>query len=102
MLQPPKKSGKLRPLGLSTWSDKLVAEVVRLLLEAYYDVQFSDHSLGFRPRRGCYTALREVVNLWKGTHWFIEGDISDCFAALTTRSCCQSWRRGSAMAASCG
>src|SRR5436305_4837769 len=78
----PKKNGKLRPLGLPTWSDKLVAEVVRLLLEAYYDVQFSDRSHGFRPGRGCHTALREVVEVWKGTHWFIEGDISDCFGSL--------------------
>jgi len=82
MLQLPKKSGKLRPLGLPTWSDKLVAEVVRLLLEAHYDVQSSDHSHGFRPGRGCHTALSEVVNVWKGTHWFIEGDISDCFGSL--------------------
>jgi retron-type reverse transcriptase len=65
-----------------TWSDKLVAEVVRLLLEAYYDVQFSDRSHGFRPGRGCHTALSEVVEVWKGTHWFIEGDISDCFGSL--------------------
>jgi group II intron reverse transcriptase/maturase len=78
----PKKGGKRRPLGLPTWSDKLVAEVVRLLLEAYYDVQFSDRSHGFRPRRGCHTALDEVVRTWKGTHWFIEGDVSDCFGSL--------------------
>jgi group II intron reverse transcriptase/maturase len=78
----PKKSGKRRPLGLPTWSDKLVAEVVRLLLEAYYDVQFSEHCHGFRPGRGCHTALDEVVRVWKGTHWFIEGDISDCFGSL--------------------
>lgn len=78
----PKKNGKLRPLGLPTWSDKLVAEVVRLLLEAYYEPQFSDRSHGFRPRRGCHTALTEVVEVWKGTHWFIEGDISDCFGSL--------------------
>jgi len=78
----PKKNGKKRPLGLPTWSDKVVAEVVRLLLEAHYDVQFSDHSHGFRPRRGCHTALDEVVRVWKGTHWFIEGDISDCFGSL--------------------
>jgi retron-type reverse transcriptase len=77
-----KGSTKKRPLGLPTWSDKLVAEVVRLLLEAYYDVQFSDRSHGFRPQRGCHTALSEVVDLWKGTHWFIEGDISDCFGSL--------------------
>ena len=78
----PKKSGKLRPLGLPTWSNKLVQEVIRLLLEAYYDVQFSDHSHGFRPHRGCHTALQEVVHVWKGTHWFIEGDISQCFERL--------------------
>lgn len=77
-----KGSKKKRPLGLPTWSDKLVAEVVRLLLEAYYDVQFSDRSHGFRPRRGCHTALREIVDNWQGTHWFIEGDISDCFGSL--------------------
>src|SRR3954451_22360785 len=78
----PKMNGKTRPLGLPTWSDKLVAEVVRLLLEAYYEPQFSEHSHGFRPHRGCHTALREVVDVWKGTHWFIEGDISDCFGSL--------------------
>jgi len=73
-----KNSSKKRPLGLPTWSDKLVAEVVRLLLEAYYEPQFSGRSHGFRPGRGCHTALSEVVDVWKGTHWFIEGDISDC------------------------
>ena len=78
----PTKNGELRPLGLPTWSDKLVAEVVRLLLEAYYEPQFSDRSHGFRPGRGCHTALSEVVEVWKGTHWFIEGDISDCFGSL--------------------
>ena len=57
----PKKNGKLRPLGMPTWSDKLVGEVVRLLLEAYYEPQFSDRSHGFRPGRGCHTALREVA-----------------------------------------
>ena len=78
----PKKNGKRRPLGLPTWSDKLVAVVVRLLLEAYYEPQFSGRSHGFRPGRGCHTALSEVVEVWKGTHWFIEGDISDCFGSL--------------------
>ena len=78
----PKKNKGKRPLGLPTWSDKLVAEVVRMLLEAYYDVQFSDRSHGFRPGRGCHTALSEIVTVWSGTHWFIEGDISDCFGSL--------------------
>jgi len=78
----PKKNGKLRPLGLPTWSDKLVGEVVRLLLEAYYEPTFSDRSHGFRPGRGCHTALREVADHWSGTTWFIEGDISDCFTSF--------------------
>ena len=79
---PKKTSGKLRPLGLPSWSDKLVGEVVRLLLEAYYEPQFSDRSHGFRPGRGCHTALREIADTWTGTTWFIEGDVSDCFGSL--------------------
>ena len=78
----PKKNGKMRPLGLPTWSDKLVGEVVRLLLQAYYEPQFSDHSHGFRPGRGCHTALKEVSKGWTGTTWFIEADIADCFGSL--------------------
>jgi hypothetical protein len=78
----PKKNGKTRPLGLPTWSDKLVGEVVRLLLEAYYEPTFSDRSHGFRPGRGCHTALREIAHTWTGTAWFIEGDIADCFGSL--------------------
>src|ERR1022692_4917087 len=78
----PKKNGKLRPHGLPSWSDKLVGEVVRLLLEAYYEPVFSDRSHGFRKRRGCHTALREINDQWTGTTWFIEGDISDCFGSL--------------------
>ena len=78
----PKKNGKLRPLGLPSWSDKLVGEVVRLVLEAYYEPQFSGRSHGFRKGRGCHTALREVQNTWTGTVWFVEGDISDCFGKI--------------------
>src|SRR6201997_4030554 len=78
----PKKNGKMRPLGLPSWSDKLVGEVIRLLLEAYYEPQFSDRSHGYRPGRGCHTALREVAVGWTGTTWFIEGDVSHCFDEL--------------------
>jgi retron-type reverse transcriptase len=78
----PKKNGKLRPLGLPSWTGKLVGEVVRLLLEAYYEPQFPDQSHGFRKGRGCHTALREIRNTWVGTTWFTEGDISDCFGSL--------------------
>src|SRR5256714_7657119 len=78
----PKKNGKLRPLRLPSWSGKLVGEVVRLLLEAYYEPGFSDRSHGFRKGRGCHTALREIRETWSGTTWFIEGDIRDCFGSL--------------------
>ncbi len=81
----PKKDGKQRPLGLPSWSDKLLGEVVRLLLQAYYEPQFSEHSHGYRPGRGCHTALREVAETWTGTAWFIEGDISRCFDQLDHR-----------------
>jgi group II intron reverse transcriptase/maturase len=78
----PKKNGKMRPLGLPSWSDKLVGEVIRLLLEAYYEPRFSGRSHGFRSGRGCHTALTEVAINWTGTTWFVEGDISDCFGSL--------------------
>ena len=77
----PKKNGKQRPLGLPTWSDKLLQEVIRMILEAYYEPQFSEHSHGFRPNRGCHTALSEIQT-WKGTKWFIEGDISKYFDTI--------------------
>lgn len=76
-----KANGKLRPLGLPTWSDKLLQEVIRSLLEAYYEPQFSKRSHGFRPGLGCHTALIEV-RTWTGTKWFIEGDISQYFETI--------------------
>jgi len=77
-----KNSTKKRPLSMPTWSDKLLQEVIRLILEAYYDPTFSDHSHGFRSDRGCHTALREIDHTWLGSVWFIEGDIRACFDSL--------------------
>lgn len=74
-----KKNGKRRPLGLPSWSDKLLSEVIRLLLGAYYEPRFNDHSHGFRARRGCHTALQEITQHWRGVKWFVEGDISSFF-----------------------
>jgi group II intron reverse transcriptase/maturase len=75
----PKPKGGTRPLGIPTWSDKLVQEILRTLLEPYYEQRFSNRSHGFRPNRSCHTALREVQRTWRGTVWFIEGDIKGCF-----------------------
>lgn len=77
-----KKSGKMRPLGMPTWSDTLLQEVIRAILEAYYEPQFSPHSHGFRPKRGCHTALRAISQKGRATKWFIEGDISACFDSI--------------------
>ena len=77
----PKKNGGRRPLGIPVWSDKLVQEVMRSILEAYYEPQFSDLSHGFRANRGCHSALREIAK-WKDIDWFIEGDIKECFDSI--------------------
>ena len=75
----PKSNGKTRPLGIPTWKDKLLQEVIRSLLDAYFEPQFCQSSHGFRPNRGCHTALSSVENGWTGTKWFIEGDIAKYF-----------------------
>ena len=75
----PKKNGKKRPLGIPSIEDKMVQEVVRLILEAIYEGHFEDTSHGFRPRRSCQTALRSIRNLFTGANWFIEGDIKGFF-----------------------
>lgn len=71
-----------RRLDMPTWSDTLLQEVLRMILSAYYEPQFSNHSHGFRPERGCHTALKEIFHNWSGTIWFIEGDLSKCFEKL--------------------
>jgi retron-type reverse transcriptase len=78
-IQIPKKSGGSRPLGLPNFSEKLVQEVLRSLLEAYYEPRFRGSSHGFRPGRGCHTALSEIKRMFRGSAWFIEGDIRGCF-----------------------
>ena len=70
---------KKRPLGIPSFDDKLVQEVLRMLLESIYEDIFSTHSHGFRPNRSCHTALVEVKKQFTGTKWFIEGDIRGCF-----------------------
>ena len=70
---------KLRPLGIPTFADKLVQEVLRMILEAVYEPIFLDVSHGFRPKRSCHTALKQLRREFNGTRWFVEGDIKGCF-----------------------
>jgi retron-type reverse transcriptase len=77
-----KNSTKKRPLGLPAWSDKILQDVIRLILEAYYEPQFSERSHECRPQRGCHTALRSIARTWSGMTWFIEGDISAYFDSI--------------------
>ena len=77
-----KANGKMRPLGLPTFTDKLVQEVLRMILEAVYEPIFLDCSHGFRPNRSCHTALRKFKYQFNGTKWFIEGDIENCFDSI--------------------
>ena len=72
-------SDKKRPLGIPTFTDKLVQEALRLILEAIYEPIFLNVSHGFRPKRGCHTALKELKKQFNGSRWFIEGDIKGCF-----------------------
>mgnify|MGYP003615727104 FL=1 len=75
----PKKNGKQRPLGIPSFRDKIVQDVIRMYLEAIYEPIFSDRSHGFRPDRSCHTALTQITKGFNGTKWFIEGDIRGCF-----------------------
>jgi group II intron reverse transcriptase/maturase len=75
----PKKNGGQRPLGVTNFTDKLVQEVLRMILEAYYEPRFRDSSHGYRPGRGCHTALAYLKLKFIGSVWFIEGDIRGCF-----------------------
>jgi group II intron reverse transcriptase/maturase len=75
----PKVNGKKRPLGVPNFKDKLVQEVMRMILENVYVLTFSDNSHGFREGRSCHTALSQIKNTWKGLTWCIEGDIKGFF-----------------------
>lgn len=74
-----KANGKLRPLGIPSFRDKLLQEVVRMFLQAIYEPVFYDQSHGFRPNRSCHTALSSIKFTFQGVKWFIEGDIRGCF-----------------------
>jgi len=81
----PKSNGKMRPLGSPTYTDKLVQEACRILLEAVYEPTFSKFSYGFRPKRSCHDALYMINRVWTGTKWFIEFDIKGYFDNIDHR-----------------
>ena len=70
---------KKRPLGVPTFNDKLIQEVVRMVLEAIYEGNFEYTSHGFRPNRSCHTALTHIQKEFNGAKWFVEGDIKGFF-----------------------
>lgn len=74
-----KRNGKMRPLGIPSFRDKLLQEAVRMILEAIYEPIFDSRSHGFRPGKSCHTALRQIKSDFTGVVWFIEGDIKGCF-----------------------
>lgn len=75
----PKKSGKMRPLGIPSFDDKLVQEVLRMILESIYENSFEKTSHRFRPDKSCHTALNQIQRNFTGTKWFVEGDIKGFF-----------------------
>jgi len=76
-----KKNGNLRPLGIPSIDDKLVQEMIRMILEGIWEGVFLDCSHGFRPQRSCHTALNQIQTIFTGVKWFVEGDIRNhiCF-----------------------
>lgn len=80
-----KRNGKRRPLGIPTGNDKILQTAMKILLEAYYDPQFSERSHGFRRGRGCQTALIDARYKFAGTKWFIEGDIAGAFDSISQK-----------------
>ena len=74
-----KENGKMRPLGIPSFRDKLLQEAIRRILEAIYEPIFSNNSHGFRPKRSCHTCLKQLKKEFTGVTWFIEGDIKGCF-----------------------
>lgn len=75
----PKANGKKRALGIAPPNDKIVQQIIKLILEAIYEPNFSDNSHGFRENMGCHTALKSFRTNWSGVNWIVEGDIEGFF-----------------------
>jgi retron-type reverse transcriptase len=97
----PKSNGKMRKLGIPCTRDKIVQEVVRLILEAIYDspqgAYFSANSHGFRRSKSCHSALKDIQARWSGVSWFLEGDIKPVLTTSIMKYCSISSERKSKM-----
>lgn len=78
----PKPKGGTRPLSVAPPRDKVVQEVIRMILDAIFTPTFSKNSHGFMANKGCHSALKQVYMQFKGVTWVIEGDISKCFDSI--------------------
>lgn len=81
LVEIPKDNGKMRPLSIYCYADKLVQEALRRILEAVFEPMFYDEMMGFRPNRGCHKAIRKL-NLMlerKPTSYVLDADIKGFF-----------------------
>ena len=82
MIPKPNKPGELRPLTVASPRDKIVQESLRSILEEAYEPLFLDSSHGFRPGKGCHTALDNIRKKWTGISWLLEFDIRKCYDTI--------------------
>jgi len=81
----PKRSGKLRSLGISTVRDRIVQTATKLVLEPIFEADFCPTSYGFRPGRRTQDAIEQVrffIHAPRSYEWLIEGDVEDCFGQI--------------------
>ena len=78
---PKEAKGKMRPLGISCYEDKLVENAIAQILEQIYEPKFYDESFGFRPNRSCHQAVREIIEMvqYRKTDYVVEADIRGFF-----------------------
>ena len=78
---PKETKGKMRPLGISCYEDKLVENAVAQILEQIYEPKFYNESFGFRPNRNCHQAVREIIEMiqYRKTNYVVEADIRGFF-----------------------
>jgi len=83
----PKPNGKKRPLGIPVMLDRIAQDIVRMAIEPVMEFHFDDSSYGFRPKRSCHDAIKDVFNKLSGNYegtptWILEGDIKGCFSNI--------------------